>query len=123
MSFTYNDPKLKHLRQKLRTSSTSAELILWHYLRKRRLEGYRFVRQYSVNRYILDFYCPEKRLGIELDGEHHKDEEIHAYDNTRTNFLQSYNIHVIRFWNKEVHTNPRYVLRKISNELHTRFIA
>ena len=82
--FLYNDPKLKPRRKDLRKAETVDEELLWVKLRRKSL-GYKFTRQYSVGPYILDFYCSERRLGIELDGSHHllnKD-----YDKERDNYL------------------------------------
>jgi len=70
----------------------------------------KFFRQYSVGRYILDFYCPAVRLAIEVDGSQHI-ENVH--DATRTEFLRKENISVLRFWNNEVLRNLSGVYQKI----------
>ena len=77
--FTYNDPKLKSRRKELRRNETKEEKLLWENLRRKKL-GVKFNRQYSVGPYVLDFYCVEKRLGLELDGAHHlKDKDYDKY--------------------------------------------
>lgn len=87
MGSIYNKRKLKSRRRSLRKLQTPAERKLWAYLRNRRLNGFRFVRQYSVGWYILDFYCPKARLCVELDGSHHKRVDVSEYDNRRTAYL------------------------------------
>jgi Uncharacterized protein conserved in bacteria len=75
MYFNINNEKFKPLRQTLRHQQTDAEKKLWNALRGRQLLGLRFCRQFSVDNFILDFYCPEKKLAIELDGGQHADEQ------------------------------------------------
>ena len=77
--------------------------------------GFKFRRQHSVTFYILDFYCPEKKLAIELDGEQHK--QNYKYDSYRTRYLGAFNIKVIRFWNWEVQSNLDKVVDQIRKEL------
>ena len=62
----------------------------------------KFFRQYSFGSYILDFYCPEKKLAVELDGGQHNLPESKEYDAARTNFLNAHGVEVLRFWNNEV---------------------
>ena len=75
--------------------------------------GRKFSRQHSVGRYIVDFYCHEERLVVELDGEQHKEKEQMQYDNERTKYLESLNHKVIRFGNMEVLFDTDTVLKKI----------
>ena len=65
----------RELAKKYRREQTEGEKFLWEILRNRRLENYKFRRQYVLKGYILDFYCPQKKLCIEADGEHHYTEE------------------------------------------------
>ncbi len=115
-NFRLNRPDLKERRQLLRNRSTPAELFLWKYLKGQKT-GYKFQRQYSVDYYILDFYCPEKRLGIELDGNQHDIKETSEYDKHRTYYLSGFNIKIIRFRNDEVLGNVQEVLSKIISSL------
>ena len=71
--YLYNDPSAKLDRRRLRKNATNAERKSWSILRSRRIAGLKFFRQYSVGPYILDFYCPEQRLAIEIDGGQHAD--------------------------------------------------
>ncbi len=111
--FLCNDPSFKDRRRGLRKSSTEAEKILWGSLRGKCLHGLKFWRQYSFGPYILDFYCPSKRLALELDGEHHTNSEIQDYDSERTLFLEANDIRILRFWNNEIFDNLEGVLSKI----------
>ncbi|HEY4528391.1 MAG TPA: DUF559 domain-containing protein [Candidatus Paceibacterota bacterium] len=110
-----NLPQLKGRRIELRRNQTPQEMFLWDELRKHRL-GYKFKRQHSIGPYILDFYCPERKLAIELDGAHHIENK--EYDVERTNYLSSLNIKVIRFWNKEANDNIGAVIKIINQELN-----
>ena len=67
----FNKPEIKNYRRKLRNDMTRAEIILWKYLRNRGMLGFRFRRQFSIESFIVDFYCPELKLVIEIDGETH----------------------------------------------------
>lgn len=96
----YNDQVQKGRRQELRKNQTEAENVLWQKIRGRKVNNLKFHRQYSVGPYILDFFCPEIRLAIELDGEQHKDQK--EYDKERDLFLKDKDINVVRFWNHEV---------------------
>ena len=76
--YLYNDPSTELDRRRLRKNATDAERKLWSILRSKRMAGLKFFRQYSVGSYILDFYCPERRLAIEVDGGQHAD--VYAND-------------------------------------------
>jgi len=95
----------KTLRQSLRNNATAPEAILWRALKGKQVDGLKFRRQFGLGPYVLDFYCPEIRLCIELDGEVHKSYEQSQYDEIRTRFMASNNIKVIRFENDVVYRN------------------
>jgi very-short-patch-repair endonuclease len=101
----------KEQRKKLRQLSTPAETKLWDKLRGRRLNGHKFYRQFSVGMFILDFYCHEKKLAIELDGELHKQRETEDF--SRSIYLENQGITVIRFWNHEVMADVQKVCEQI----------
>ena len=115
--FLYNDPRHKPLRRELRQNQTDAEELLWSYLRNNQFEGVKFFRQYGVGRYILDFYCAEFRLAIELDGSQHMEELGQEYDKQRTAYLNGLGVKVLRFWNNEVLTNIAGVLEQIKTRI------
>lgn len=98
----------------LRHEETKAEKMLWEELRNRKL-GIKFRRQHPVDKFILDFYAPEIKLAIELDGVSHVENK--EYDQLRTNYLKSTNIKILRFWNSEIENNLQKVLREIKNEV------
>lgn len=75
----YNDKQQKHNRKKLRKEMTPQEIILWRDIKSKRL-GVNFRRQFGIGDYIVDFYCPEKRLTIEIDGSQHFNETHKEYD-------------------------------------------
>jgi very-short-patch-repair endonuclease len=107
--------------RELRATQTEAEVLLWHLLRNRGFCGYKFRRQHPVSGYILDLYCHEAKLAIELDGGGHGDEEQAAYDEERTKELDGAGIKVLRFWNDELLTNTDAVLEEIFAALQDRF--
>ncbi len=114
MKFLHNDPKLKYRRKELRKNQTEEESFLWANLRRKKL-GYKFSRQYSCGPYIIDFYCVENKLAIELDGGQHLNNK--DYDKERDDFLKYKGITVLRFWNNELNVSIDNVLNKIINIL------
>ncbi len=108
---------LKPTRKTLRNDPTSAEKQLWNKLRNSQLAGNKFRRQHSVGNYILDFYCPQHQLAIELDGDSHFTESSMAYDAKRTTFLNEVGIQVLRFTNTEIFENLENVLERIREHL------
>jgi very-short-patch-repair endonuclease len=102
----------------LRKEMTEAERILWHEIRNRKIDGYKFRRQHPVGQFIVDFFCAEKALAIELDGGIHDDKNVMEKDENRTAELERLEIKVIRFKNEEVFTDHKGVLRRIREELH-----
>ena len=117
MAKLYNNSKLKNLRKKLRKNQTPAESLLWSKIRNKQLNDLKFYRQYSVGRYILDFYCPSERLAIELDGGQHNKNEGRVYDEQRTAYLNGCNIKVLRFWNNDINDNLEGVIESIQSEI------
>lgn len=108
-------PYLQEFRTKLRKRLTPAEATLWRSLKCSKLDGRKFRRQHSIGNYILDFYCPEGRLAVELDGQVHRNEQAEAYDATRRRFLARHDIKVIRFENFLVFDEHEYVLDRIKS--------
>lgn len=101
-------------RRNLRQKSTPAENLLWEKLRRNKL-GCKFKRQFSVENFVIDFYCPDFKLAIELDGEIHKRRRV--YDEYRTKFLRAYGITEIRFLNTEVLNTINNVVNTIKAKL------
>jgi len=117
MTKLYNKKSSEHLRRSLRKQMTPAEIALWSMIRKKQINGVRFLRQFSIGKYIVDFYSPEYHLAIELDGEPHFDEERIQKDNERTDYLQSKGIRVLRFENFEVFDYPQRTIDEIKKYL------
>ena len=104
-------PSSTELARKLRADTTPPERILWGMLRNRRLGGFKFRRQVPFGRYVVDFYCHELRLVVELDGMSHDGQR--DKDAARTLYLESINLSVIRVTNSQLATNPEGVARFI----------
>ncbi len=111
-----NHPDLKSFRKELRNNSTPAEAKLWSLINNRQLLGRKFRRQHSVGPFILDFYCPEEKLAIEVDGNVHFNITNEEYDLERTQFLNVYGVNVVRFENTEVFENTDFVLAAIKQQ-------
>ena len=94
---------------------TEAEKLLWQVLKNRKLNGLKFRRQHPIHWYIADFYCHEKRLIIEVDGEVHKQRAVKEYDENRSAELDRLGISVIRFTNEQVLRSLPEVLTKIES--------
>ena len=112
-----NTQSLKNFRKELRKRLTPAEARLWAHIKNNQL-NYKFRRQHSVGKYILDFYCAQKKLAVELDGSPHDTEQGFAKDKERTEYLQRLGIKVIRFENKDVIKNLEGVLIEIKKNLN-----
>jgi len=120
-----NSPEREELHRQPRTNSTHAKRLrrdetdcerkLWMHLRARQINGLKFRRQQPVGRYIVDFFCPESQLVIELDGGQHAD-QVQA-DQHRTEFLNRSGYRVLRFWDNDVLNNIESVLQRIAEAL------
>jgi very-short-patch-repair endonuclease len=110
------DPKLKSFSQELRKQMTKEENLLWYrFLRKYPV---RFRRQYVIGSYIVDFYCHQAKLVIELDGSQHYDPQETEKDNVRTAYLESLGLQVIRFTNLDVLQQFSAVCQSIDDAVH-----
>ena len=116
MTKHYNKKKEQEKRRSLRTNMTYCEKIVWMHLRKRQL-GYRFLRQYSVDSFVVDFCCPELKLAIELDGDVHEIPEQKKYDKARQKYLEAFGIKFIRIKNEEFLGNPNKAFNRIEEKI------
>ena len=107
-------PRLKAYARELRQNMTPAERILWAALRRRRFAGYKVRRQQIVGGYVLDFYCSNARLALEVDGETHLGKE--KSDERRSQWLEEQGIRVLRFWNTQVYDELEAVLELVFRE-------
>jgi len=102
----------------LRRRSTEAEMCLWHRLRNRQRNGWKFRRQFPVERFIADFACPDGKLIVELDGSQHAVNS--QADGERTRILNSCGYRVVRYWNADVLSDTANVLEDILAHLEQR---
>jgi len=119
MTTRKNIPILKEYRRNLRKKMTPAEVVLWMMIKNKQL-GERFLRQYSIDFFIVDFYCPKYNLAIELDGAHHFTEDGIERDKNRDEHLKSLGINVLRFENFEIFDYPQRTLDEIKRFLTPR---
>jgi very-short-patch-repair endonuclease len=111
----FNKSKFKERRKGLRKSLTPQEFKLWFYLKNKKM-GVKFRRQQSIGPYIVDFYCKEKNLVVELDGSQHIENK--DYDKERDLYLKTLGIKVFRFWNNEIDGKIEEVSIKIKKEIN-----
>ena len=114
-----NKYQIKSQRRRLRKDQTRAEMVLWSRLRRKQ-SGYKFRRQHSFSKYIIDFYCPALLLAIEVDGNIHDEHTQRTYDELRQRYLEEHWIKVIRFKNEQVYYELESVLSVIKKECELR---
>jgi len=115
----FNASLLGNRRKELRASLTPAESVLWRLLQRSQLDGRKFRRQHGIGPYIVDFYCPEERLVVELDGSTHDSERAAARDDVRERFLSNSGLSVLRVENRNVFENPEGVLELIRQQFRS----
>ena len=113
MTEFYNRSVDKEKRRVLRNNPTEHERLIWERLKGKQVIGLKFRRQYSVGPYILDFYCPEVKLAVELDGSTHLVGDQPEYDANRTDFIERFGITLVRFTNDDIERNIEAVLAAI----------
>jgi very-short-patch-repair endonuclease len=117
MTKLFNKTTEKLKRQQLRRNMTKAEAVIWQKLRCKQIENCKFRNQYSVKQFVLDFYSPEIKLAIEIDGESHFQEGAGQYDHERQIFIESTGINFLRFTNNQVYENLNGVLEIIAQKI------
>jgi very-short-patch-repair endonuclease len=105
------------LKRQLRSNMTGAETRLWSRLRARQLQGFKFRRQHGIGPYIVDFYCSEQSLVIEVDGDSHADADQIQKDQLRDRYFQSLGLRVIRYINDDILKNLDGVLEDLADRL------
>ena len=113
-------PKVFRNASKLRENMTETEKILWEYL-KTKSSATKFRRQHPIGGYVLDFYCHNLRLSIEIDGRYHLEKEQKEKDKERTNYLSNVGIKEIRFSNEEVTNKFQQIKERIDSILRSDF--
>ena len=118
MTLLFNKITEKEKRRKLRNNSTKAEKQLWAEIRSKKI-GFRFLRQYGVEKYVIDFYSPRLKLAIEVDGITHLTQEELEYDERRQSEIEQVGIQFIRFTNWEVLNDIGNVLSRINDKIES----
>ncbi len=109
----------KNIRRLLRNFSPKAERVLWSALRKRQFRGWKFRRQESIGSYVVDFWCPEARLVVEVDGDSHLEEDAAERDTIRQQWIERQGIQFFRCRNEEVVGDLEGVLVRLGSVLTT----
>ncbi len=112
MTKIYNRTEERIKRKILRSNMPQAEVILWSKLKGKGL-GHKFRRQYSIGKFVVDFYCPKLKLAIEVDGDSHYAGGAETRDRERQKIIESYDFTFLRFTNREIYENMEGVLSKI----------
>ena len=116
-------PYRKDLKEKardLRKHSTLAEVLLWQEIKGKRIKGYQFHRQVPMLDYIVDFYCHELALAIEVDGDSHYHDDAPKKDATRQQRIESYGVTFLRFEDKDIKQNIGFVLDSLNDWVENR---
>ncbi|MEK7631886.1 MAG: endonuclease domain-containing protein [Patescibacteria group bacterium] len=113
MSLIFNKHAELGKRRSLRKNMPQAEVILWARLKGSQLGGLKFRRQYGIGKFVVDFYCAQAKLVVEVDGETHIGEDAEAYDQERQKIIEQLGLRVVRVWNSDVYQNIDGVLEHI----------
>jgi len=114
----YNLKKHTKTRKALRNNMPLAEVILWTHLKRKRFRGLKFRRQYGIDRYVVDFYCPKLRLAIEVDGINHLGKKQKLKDQKRQAEIESCGIKVLRFMNTDIYDNIDGVVEDLNCKIN-----
>lgn len=117
MGEIFNRKQDTEKRKKLRNNLTKAEAILWRELKNKKLLGFKFRRQYGIGAYVVDFYCTDLNLAIEVDGITHLTDEEIEYDSRREADIKQLGIQFLRFTNPEIYEDLYNVLEKIKTKV------
>jgi len=118
MTQLFNKLTEKEKRRIVRKNTTASEKIIWTYLRRKQILNERFLRQFSIEYYVLDFYCPRLRLAIEIDGDSHFiNQDAIDYDKERQTYIENLGIEFLRFRNEEVFADNDAVINSISQKV------
>ena len=115
-----NPKHSKKLRQHLRNNMPRTEVLLWNRIKGKQILGYKIRRQYGVGNYVIDFYCPKLKLGIEIDGDSHFTVKGLNHDRIRNNYIAGKGIELLRVTTTEIYDNMDGVLEYIVREFQKR---
>ncbi len=114
MTQLFNKLTEKEKRRRLRKKTSGSEKIIWTYLRRKQILNERFLRQFSIEYFVLDFYCPRLRLAIEIDGDSHFiNQDAIDYDMERQKYIEKLGISFLRFTNQRVNQSNDDVIDEI----------
>ena len=116
MTKHFNKKEIQKRRRFLRSNMTFSEKLVWMFLRKHQMND-RFLRQYSVDNYIIDFYCPKLKLAIEIDGDVHDLKRQKMHDKTRQEYLEQLGIKFLRIKNENLINNPNKAFERIEKKI------
>jgi very-short-patch-repair endonuclease len=116
LTVLFNIQALRERRRQLRRNMTPSEKILWNKLRNKQILNLRFLRQYGIGSYVLDFYCPKLRLAVEVDGPNHLVKSQIEYDKVRQETIENVSVTFLRFTNNMVLENIKQVVKEIKNK-------
>lgn len=122
MDKIFNKTEYTARRQTLRNNMTEPEKRLWQILRNQQM-GVKFRRQHGIGHYIVDFYCPEQKLVIEVDGNSHYTDDAQHYDTVRADFMLALGITTMRFTNHDVMTSLDVIYQQITQQLKRQQVA
>jgi very-short-patch-repair endonuclease len=108
-------PHLKELARELRKNMTRGEATLWRYLKGKKLLGYNFDRQRPIDEFIVDFYCKDLMLAIEIDGASHDHENAQIKDEIRQRQIESFGVRFLRFSEADACNRPEAVIEQIAH--------
>jgi very-short-patch-repair endonuclease len=117
MQRIYNKKQFQERRRVLRNNMPKSEVVLWSKLKNKQMHRKRFLRQYGVDQYILDFYCPELKLAIEIDGDSHFMIGAEDQDKARQEYIEAFGIQFLRFTNEDVCKNIDGVCQTVYNKI------
>lgn len=117
MGIIYNRKKEQKKRRYFRKNMPKSEVLLWTKLKNRQMHEERFLRQYGVDQYVLDFYCPRLKLAIEIDGDSHFMPGAEEEDKARQEYIEAYGIRFLRFTNPDMCENLDGVCQMIYEEI------
>ena len=118
----YYNPKLKQLARNLRNNSTLSEVLFWNMIKGKSILGYQFLRQKPIGNFIVDFYCNELKLAIEIDGDSHGFERTIQNDKNKEDYLFKLGIDLIRYDDIEVKSNIQNVISHLFDWMEKREI-
>lgn len=116
MSRVYTNKSEQEKRRILRSNMTKSEVMIWLKLKNKK-QGERFLRQFSINRYVVNFYCPNLKLAIEIDGDSHLLNESIEYDKIRQTEIETLGIKFLGFTNEQIKNKLTDVIDEINKEI------